>query len=293
MDYKEFRAILDKAIFEETKPDLLRKVAKYPERYTGLFRPTKPKAKIIQNLLQSHEIRFGDALEIVFEKYLELNGFAILEKRLQSKEGNLKADHIFSKDGTIYFVEQKVRDDHDSTKKKAQFDNFEEKLSVLLASNIGVRVVGFFYFVDDSLTKNKNFYIPKLEELRSCYEAELYLRYGGSLFDEIGIPEVWEEILSHLKLWKESLPDIPEINFDIDPQSSFEEIKCLETISYRKLFSNQDLDDLLLVLFPEQKTLHLLKEHFQHRHAHGDGAIYQRLENLCVATINRLRDRAT
>ena len=57
MDYQKFRIVLDKTIFEKSKPDLLRKVANYPERYTGLFRPTKPKAKIIQNLLQSHEIR--------------------------------------------------------------------------------------------------------------------------------------------------------------------------------------------------------------------------------------------
>ena len=97
----------------------------------------------------------------------------------------------------------------------------------------------------------------------------------------------------HSQLWKESLPDIPEINFDRNPQASFEEIKHLEAMHYRKLFSSQDLDSLLRVLFPEQQTLHLLKEHFQRRHAHGDGAIYRRLENLCAATINRLRDRST
>jgi Mg2+ and Co2+ transporter CorA len=67
MEYKFFRNILNKQIFESSKSDLLEKLSKYPERYIGLFRPTKPKAKILQNLLQSNEIRFGDALEIIFE----------------------------------------------------------------------------------------------------------------------------------------------------------------------------------------------------------------------------------
>ena len=293
MDYQKFRIILDKTIFEKSKPDLLRKVANYPERYTGLFRPTKPKAKIIQNLLQSHEIRFGDALESIIEKYLELNGFTILDKRLKGSDGYLEVDQIFSKDSTVYFIEQKVRDDHDSSKKRGQIDNFEKKLSIMLEQNAGAKVVGFFYFIDDSFTKNKNFYAPELERIHGDYDAEVYLCYGSALFDKLGIAEVWDEMLSYLKLWKESLPDIPEINFDRNPQASFEEIKHLEAMHYRKLFSSQDLDSLLRVLFPEQQTLHLLKEHFQRRHAHGDGAIYRRLENLCAATINRLRDRST
>ena len=199
MDYQKFRIILDKTIFEKSKPDLLRKVANYPERYTGLFRPTKPKAKIIQNLLQSHEIRFGDALESIIEKYLELNGFTILDKRLKGSDGYLEVDQIFSKDSTVYFIEQKVRDDHDSSKKRGQIDNFEKKLSIMLEQNAGAKVVGFFYFIDDSFTKNKNFYAPELERIHGDYDAEVYLCYGSALFDKLGIAEVWDEMLSYLR----------------------------------------------------------------------------------------------
>jgi len=39
---------------------LLEKVAKNPERFIGLFRPTKPPAKLLQHYTQSQEIRFGD-----------------------------------------------------------------------------------------------------------------------------------------------------------------------------------------------------------------------------------------
>ena len=42
---------------------IYKKMSKYPERYTGIFRSTLPKDKLIQNISQSHEINFGDAME--------------------------------------------------------------------------------------------------------------------------------------------------------------------------------------------------------------------------------------
>ena len=62
MNYEEFCKILNQHIFEGEKKELLRRIAGNPERFIGLFRPTKPGAKILQHLLQSHEIRMGDAL---------------------------------------------------------------------------------------------------------------------------------------------------------------------------------------------------------------------------------------
>jgi len=127
MEYKVFQNILNKQIFESSKRDLIEKIAKYPERYIGLFRPTKPKAKILQNLLQSNEIRFGDALEIIFDKYFEELGFKILPKKLETENEYLNLDQLFMDEKYIYFIEQKIRDDHDSTKKRGQLSNFEKK----------------------------------------------------------------------------------------------------------------------------------------------------------------------
>jgi len=57
ISYENFCQILNQNIFESSKVDLLTKIADSPTRYIGLFRPTRPKAKLLQNLLQSHEIR--------------------------------------------------------------------------------------------------------------------------------------------------------------------------------------------------------------------------------------------
>ena len=119
MQYDKFKSILNSKIFENSKIDLIKKIANYPDRYIGLFRPTKPKAKILQNLLQSNEIRFGDVLETLFEEYFKELGYKNLNKLIKdSNDNNLNLDQLFTDNNYIYFVEQKVRDDHDSSKKK-------------------------------------------------------------------------------------------------------------------------------------------------------------------------------
>jgi Holliday junction resolvase-like predicted endonuclease len=288
MDYKKFEHIFNKTIFEKSKPDLIRKIATYPERYAGLFRPTKPKAKIIQNLLQSHEIRFGDAFETLIEKYLQENDFNILNKRFADNDGTLELDQMFSNENTIFFVEQKVRDDHDSSKKRGQIDNFEKKISVILETYKEKKVIGFFYFIDDSFTKNKKFYTTEIQRLSADYGLELHLSYGDNLFDKLNKIEIWDEILKHLKTWKNNIPDLPEINFDKNPQASFEEIKYLKPLVYRKLFSNPNLDSLLCVLFPEKLTLNLLNKYFEEMYQNNEGTIYKTLNELCTATISRI-----
>lgn len=105
---------------------MLEKIAEYPSRYIGLFRPTKPKAKILQNLLQSHEIRFGDPFEKAIEEYLKLKGCEILPKKFTTANNDtLNIDQCFRYKQKVYFIEQKVRDDHDLTKKRGQIQNFE------------------------------------------------------------------------------------------------------------------------------------------------------------------------
>ena len=261
MDYINFKQILNKKIFEESKADLIKKIANNPERYIGLFRPTKPKAKIIQNLTQSNEIKFGDAFEVLIEKYLHENNFKILDKRFEFENNILNLDQHFKKEKKVYFVEQKIRDDHDSTKKRGQTDNFEKKLNMLLNQNHEKNLIGIIYFIDSSLSKNKKYYKERLEEMKKSYGVELYLFYGKDFFDFLKLK--WAEILQYLKKWKKELPDIPEINFDKNVKETFEEIKDLSPQIFNKIFSNKEIfNKIILTLFPEKKVLKLLLEYF-------------------------------
>lgn len=263
MQYEKFKNILNK-IFKESKADLIKKIANSPERYIGLFRPTKPKAKIIQNLTQSHEIKFGDAFEVLIEAYLKEQHFEILEKRLQFENEFLHFDQHFKKDNTIFFVEQKIRDDHDSTKKRGQTHNFEKKIKLLLNQNSEKNVIGIMYFVDPDLTKNKNYYAQKIQELKKQYGIEIHLFYGKAFFDFFNLN--WEEVLDYLKQWKKELPNLPEINFDKNPEKTFEELKKVSPQVFRKLFSNAHIfEDIIETLFPEKKVLHLLLAYFKEK----------------------------
>jgi len=97
MNYEKFCTILNKHIFEGEKKELLRRIAVNPERFIGLFRPTKPGAKVLQHLLQSHEIRMGGALEEVIEEILRSLGFKMLSKSMVNESGEtLSLDQYFT-----------------------------------------------------------------------------------------------------------------------------------------------------------------------------------------------------
>jgi len=264
MNYNEVVRILNQHIFEGEKANLLRKIADKPERYIGLFRPTKPKAKLLQNLLQSHEIRFGDAMESLIQAILADTGFTNLSNRIQTIDGDsLSIDQYFTDGQVHYFMEQKVRDDHDSTKKRGQINNFEKKLDVLSGVHQD-NLIGIMYFIDPDLSKNRKFYVQELDKLQSFYSKELYLFYGQEFFEYLGYSELWDDLLSWLAQWKDELPDFPEINLDLTPEESFEEIKALEARYWRKLLSNDKIwsDGIIQVLFSKGATLRLALDYF-------------------------------
>jgi hypothetical protein len=264
MQYNNFKEVFNRAIFDRSKSDLLEKIANNPDRYLGIFRPSKPKAKIIQNLLQSHEIRFGDALEEIIEKYFNENGYKTIKKKFIDKDQKqLHVDQFVKKDSKILFIEQKVRDDHDSSKKRGQIQNFEKKLDIIIKEFGSKDLSGIIYFVDNALCKNKKYYKEELKKLSNDYGVELKIFYGNELFDFLELSNSWEEIIFHLTKWKNEIPDFPEINFDLNPEVTLEEIKNIKPLYYRKLFSNEKIiSEILPVIFPQNKSLLLLRDYF-------------------------------
>jgi hypothetical protein len=264
MNYLKFCKILNKHIFEGEKKELLKKLADRPERFIGLFRPSKPGTKILQHLLQSHEIRFGDALEELIEEVLKDLGYSILTKSITTVKGDqLSLDQFFTDGENYYFIEQKIRDDHDSTKKRGQIANFETKLEELFKIYKN-KLIGIMYFIDPDLMKNKNFYLSELNHLKEYYNIPLYLFYGKELFEFLQSPNYWEKLLDWLINWKGSLPEMPEINFDTNPEESFEEIKDLEIRYWRKLLENKKLweEGIIKAIFRNGETLKLTLNYF-------------------------------
>ncbi len=266
LNYEEMKKIFNQKIFENSKADLIKKLASSPERYIGLFRPTKPKTKLIQNITQSHEIKFGDAFETLIQKIFENYEYTTLEKKLPFKSKYKAIDQLFEKEDKIIFIEQKIRDDHDSSKKSGQISNFEDKINVLLNKYPENQIKAYFYFIDPDFKKNKNFYEKEIENLKKYYEIEIYLCYGKELFEKENLENAWNEIINFLKKWKEELPDFPELNFDKEPKTTFEELKNLPPKYLRKILENEEIKkEIFPIIFPTKETLKLLKKEYENK----------------------------
>lgn len=260
MNYSDFCRILNRHLFEGEKAELLKRIAESPERFIGLFRPTKPATKILQNLLQSHEVRMGDALEEIIRCIIQDSGFRCLDTSIVDQDGNdLSLDQYFT-DGTYYYlIEQKVRDDHDSSKKRGQLSNFELKLTTLLDRHDKF-LRPIMYFIDPDFHKNEKYYRQEFSRLEDAYHLPIKLLYGKELFEFLGCPASWDSLMQWLSQWKDSLPDIPDINFDSNPQQSFAEIKTLKAPVWRKLVQNEALwqEGIMKAIFRTGETLRLV-----------------------------------
>ena len=268
MKYEDFSGTLNRVIFEQSKKKLLETIANSPQRYVGLFRPTKPRAKVVQNLLQSHEIRMGDALEEIVEGYLKDNRFALLPKSIMVDGERKELDLHFSQNGVFFFAEMKVRDDHDSTKKKGQITDFCAKIKALAEMHGEANLRALLFFVDPGQKKNRKFYVERLEAIHANSGVPADLCYGGDFFDKL-IPgaEIWVEMESHLRQWRDEIPEFPEVNFDKDAAASAKELEEFaqeNTTGLRKIFGNEDLRRAILpILFPNGTALRMLREHIQ------------------------------
>jgi hypothetical protein len=95
MNYELFTKILNKHIFEDNRIKLFEKIANSPERFLGLFRPSKPHTKILQHLLQSAEILMGDAFENIIKEIFKGCGYQILHNKILTEDGRPRS--IFQK----------------------------------------------------------------------------------------------------------------------------------------------------------------------------------------------------
>ena len=70
--YEDFISELNRTIKYDAEfyRDLLEKVIDNPRRYTGIFRISNVRTKLIQNATQSREIKFGDFLENIVTEYI-------------------------------------------------------------------------------------------------------------------------------------------------------------------------------------------------------------------------------
>ena len=241
--------------------ELLITVINNPQRYTGIFRVSNAKTKLIQNVTQSREIKFGDFMEDVITWYISEMGYENMNKNISD---NLLADQLFKKDKIIYLIEQKIRDDHDSTKKEGQYNNFRKKYLFLKNKYPDYKIEAVMWFIDDGLRKNMKYYT---EQAKTNSEADInvYIMYGGELFEKIfGRSDIWKELCGHLAKNKRERSNETLIIPDFDTSNEFLraliKLKSEKNNLYKKLISSKpEYIQLREELFPTGKNLNLIK----------------------------------
>ena len=163
---------------------LLENIIDNPLRYCGLFRLSNAKSKVVQNVTQSREIKFGDIFEELTSICIERLGYTNLIKKLKVNDTDevLNLDQFFKDDDDNYYlVEMKIRDDHDSTKKRGQYQNFHKKVELVRNTFPKVHIDASMWFVDDSLVKNKKYYLCEMQN-ENFENTLLHLYYGSEFF---------------------------------------------------------------------------------------------------------------
>ena len=146
------------------------------------------------SIFNTCNIRYGDFLEEIINEFLHENGAII---SLDRKKGNY--DLLFEYRGVLYVGEIKIRDNHDSTKKKGQIQNLINKVNIQKNKNKDKKVVAILYFIDHYERKNRHYYISELNKCiqnKNFDDAKIF--YGDEIFNEFNLQYSWNEIKKNI-----------------------------------------------------------------------------------------------
>lgn len=198
---------LDFLVYEGVEGRLLRTIADEWGRIGGAYQVGTPKQNLEHNILVSLKIAFGNVCESLVSDILVRQASHIpLEASIVSSSSGdaLSLDgHFRSPDSGEYFAEIKMRDDHDSTKRRGQWNNFFDKLVTLNEGQPEKPVIGYMYFIDDEAGhKNQKYYEERMEECRNAGYS-VHLIYGKDFYDTVGYSEGREILEQGIRRLKE------------------------------------------------------------------------------------------
>ena len=199
MEYKDFEKIMNDNL-KISNTELIKDILRDFERFTTIYQFLPFEKKIEQYYYTKINVKYGYTLEKVVEKLLIDKGAHYFNKKITK---DYECDHLFELNGQIYLIEQKVRDDHDSSKKRGQVENYLGKISYL--KNQYNDLTGAFWFIDDNFHKNKKYY-------RQFLEGDLL--YGEEINDCLGI-NICDKLKEYSVRFKENNQIVlPKLYFD-------------------------------------------------------------------------------
>lgn len=154
-----------------------------------------PREKMQQYYLTSMGIKLGQALEELFSMLLAELGAEFSLDRRKTIEG-YDCDQIFRFNNKVVLIEQKIRDDHDSSKKRGQVENYLHKKEEL--GSVNQTVLSCMWFIDPLFTKNKKYYIDTLGVDEVLYGKEIE-KFLAIVFEDNRCDGISEKLVNLLR----------------------------------------------------------------------------------------------
>lgn len=285
MEQNEFDNLIKKIDPTNMIPYIIDKMITKPKLLTGFKKINTFSLRMYASFGQANNIKYGTVLENYFNKYLEEMGWKMLERdytltdeekqRYQNDSNRVNVDLVAKHEDTIIFIEQKILDNHDSTKKTGQLRNFQEKATVIQRTYPSYDIYGFEWFIDDTQVKNGSNWQTHNEEFEiehPEYKNKLFVVYGTGLEDKLSeITDIDHSGMltsfdTFMKNWHLSHgKDLPELEFDKYPMDVVERLKLY---SYKKVYdmlTNEELrEQIHPIIFPNNQVYRAYLEYLNH-----------------------------
>lgn len=204
-----FNEKLFREILTSEPEDFLLKVCKNYKRIGTNFQVVSFEDKLKQYHSTSMGILLGNALEVIIREYLVDKGAILLP---EDYVRGMKCDQIFSFCGKIVLIEQKIRDDHDSTKKRGQVLNYVSKKDQI--NEINEEVKSTMWFIDPFFQKNQKFYREEIgDELLYGEEIELFFK---EVFQDDRCKGFFKELENFVAKQRETLVSLNLVDATVD-----------------------------------------------------------------------------
>lgn len=166
--------------------------------------------------LQQEQIAFGRDTEAALSSaFSAIPNVKILETKVVYEKYDRKKsaviDHVLDIGKTILVLEQKLKDNHDSTKNTGQFDDLIEKTEGVKKEHPGRTVIPIMYFLTDVQKGAKKKFTTLLSAYggRVCYGRELFDVFFSEYSDD-----AWAFLSDKIQSLQRKTPEL--LNYDAD-----------------------------------------------------------------------------
>lgn len=269
----------------------LDKLADSPDRLLGVLHANSFQMGSLVSFGYSRNNSYGNAIESVFSSIIEDNGWTIEDTKYKFEDYNLPSslkrrsdqksiaiDQVFSNKDYYVFIEQKIRDDHDTSKKTGQWANYEQKFRVLNEIIQDKKVIGIMWMIDDGFNRNKDFYSndEHMGKMNTEFPGQNFLIYGkdiDQLLNSLNSDNkpYFDVFDAFLKEWHSNAPKIPELDFDKFPYQVCNALDSMSEKDITNLFSNkQIITEAFPILFPNLEAIKCYRKQLIERNSENE-----------------------